>query len=658
MVSNTITKFRNAYQDLNSLTSKSGANFISSYHMSIKVIESCLVLEDKSILRPLVSQDIPFCMSNIERELQNLGAVGGGATPIELEAVPKGSGTLMQIRWQLPKGCGRLQRFQIEYEQILDNRGGSGLLEDDTNKEKEPRYYEVPGTELMAYVDYLCPSFTYRFRIRSANEAGFGMWSDPITKQSVGFPFALEYTKKIHRITIPAFGSYRITVKGAKAADGLVHKGGRGAIISAVVSLKAGDVLILLCGGMSSRHHYHSGGGGGSFVVLDNISQESLLIAAGGGGGTRGADANDFSGSDANIYEDGFDGRGNYFGVGGKNGGAGGDATSSGSDPWSWGGGGAGFMHESSTAQGLVAGGHGGQYGGFGGGGSVGMYGGGGGGGYSGGGGGRGGGGGGSYVIPTAMEVVRSVGNEGHGSICIEEVVPPYPVSNSFQRGISHVSTGTASSTGSSTTLLSQLSSSSGTKPTSSSSNGTNNGTIGVIPEDANQESPSSTGQVEQEAAYVQFTVGPVTEVAVMGPPILRLGDAPEMYGNPPVASTMLPTQSVPNVGPGPSIPTQPSKTDLELEKGVPQRHNISPPITHRQLLEPTPSSVTVEQPQEQLQQVQQQAQQQLQQLQQHHQQVQMSIQPVGQAVPQLRSTTISPPLTTVHQPPDGRPHP
>ena len=646
MISSTIPKFRSTYQDLSSLTSKSGANFISSYQASIKDIESNLALENKSILRPLVTRDIPFCMSNIEQQLQNLGAVGGGTSPIDLGAIPKGPrGTLMQLYWQLPEDCDRLQRFQIEYEQVLDSieqRGSwSGVLEDSKEDEKEPQYYEVLGNELSAYVDYLCVGYTYRFRIRSANEAGFGMWSDPITAQTVGFPFTLEYTKKIHRITIPAFGSYRITVKGAKAADGLMHKGGRGAVISAVVSLKAGDVLILLCGGMSSRHHYHSGGGGGSFVVLNEVSQESLLIAAGGGGGTRGADANDFSGSDANIYEDGFDGRGSCFGVGGKNGGPGGDATSSGGEPWSWGGGGAGFMQDSCTAQGFLAGGHGGQNGGFGGGGAVGMYGGGGGGGFSGGGGGRGGGGGGSYVTPTAVDVTRSVGNEDHGSICIEEVVPPYPVSNSFQRASSNSSTGGASTTGSSTNLMSQLSSSSfSTTPKlstmTSNSDGSNGGTVGVIPEEPEllHQSPSSTEQIETDPP-IHFTA--VSEVVSMVPN-LYVGGPPPMVQ---VASTMLPAQSAQNMVPKSNVSSQHSKTDFD------RRHNISPPMSHHQQLEPVSSSVAVQQPQQQLQQVQQ---QQLQILQQQHQQLQQSIQPVSQAVPQLRSTTTSPPLTAVQQ--------
>ena len=502
----TTTKYRNVYQILNGLISKADIDFVLVYQSSIRDIESLLNNEDKSLLRPLITQDIPFCISkDVKKQLSSLGAVGGGLTPTDLECSPNGSrGTLMELYWQLPEKCGKLLRFQIEHEQVLDSsieRRGSGMVEigDKTFVQNEPQYYEVAGNELSTFVDYLCPGYNYRFRIRSANDAGFGMWSDPIISMTTAFPFTLEYTKKIHRIIIPTYSCYRITVRGAKAADGMIHKGGKGAIISATISLKAGDVLILLCGGMSSRHHYHSGGGGGSFVALNEISQESLLIAAGGGGGTRGADSNDFDGTDACIDEKGCDGRGEYFGCGGENGGPGEDGRDiSNPEGPSWGGAGAGFMQDSSTALSFIAGGHAGQNGGFGGGGAVGMYGGGGGGGYSGGGGGRGGGGGGSYVISTAVEVSRSVGNEGHGSIHMEKVDPPYPCSNPFlNRGTS--SSGTESNASSShlsdrSLAIDGSSSSLSTKPVVSSSNCTS---ISTIPESEYvHQSPASTGQV------------------------------------------------------------------------------------------------------------------------------------------------------------------
>ena len=527
MIVRTNAKYRDAFESLNSLVSKSDTDFLSLYQTSIPGIESLISQEDKSLLRPLVSQDIPFFISkDIEKQLRTLGAVGGGLTPIELECSPKGSrGTLLEILWQLPEGCGRLNRFQVEYEQILDDssvRRGSGPVDmvseagDLSYVQSEPQFYEVPGNELNAYVDYLCPGYSYRFRIRSANDAGFGMWSDPIVGNCTDFPYTLEYTKRIHRIIIPVSGYYRITVKGASAADGMVCRGGRGAIISATFSLKAGNVLIMLVGGMSSKQHYHSGGGGGSYVALNEINLDSLLIAAGGGGGTRGADANDFDGLDANIYEDGFDGLGEDCGKGGKSGSPGEDARDSKKyDGLSWGCGGAGFIQDSTTALSFLAGGHAGQNGGFGGGGAVGMYGGGGGGGYSGGGGGRGGGGGGSYVITTATEVSREVGNVGHGSIFIETVVPPYPISNSFlNRTVS-----TSTSEGSTTQLAEKMSTLESTASSTSVSTKANIGsvngstgfnTIHETDSESIHQSPASTSQVMDqmdEMSAAMFTI-------------------------------------------------------------------------------------------------------------------------------------------------------
>ena len=467
-------------------------------------MESLLEGEDQSLLRPVVNQDIPFCISSdVVNQLDTLGAVGGGVTPIDFECNPKGArGSLMEVIWQLPERCGRLHRFEVEFEQVQDSSVGQGSGSVDQGdlvyNQKEPQFYEVPGTQLSAFVDHLCPNYTYHFRIRSANDAGFGMWSDPIVGKCAGFPFTLEYTKKIHRITIPISGYYRITAKGAKAADGLVYKGGKGAIMSASFSLKCGDVLIMLVGGMSSRHHYHSGGGGGTFVAVNDISQDSLLIAAGGGGGTRGADSHDCDGTDANIYEDGLDGLTANGARGGRAGGKGDDAIDD-TNPTgpTWGNGGAGFMEDSSTAFSFVAGGHGGQNGGFGGGGAVGLFGGGGGGGYSGGGGGRGGGGGGSYVKSTGCDVSRDVGNEGHGSICIERVEPPYPNSNTF---LNRVPSSTDSSNSSHVNRLeSQTSTSSiGTnkQPNTMASSTSVSTNISTIPEDNLYQSPANTAQV------------------------------------------------------------------------------------------------------------------------------------------------------------------
>ena len=79
----------------------------------------------------------------------------------------------------------------------------------------------------------------------------------------------------------------RITVKGAKAADGKSKSGGRGASIKAVVPLKEGDVLTVLCGGMSQRSPAGDSGGGGASYVAVGEKVAAPVIVAGGGGGTR-----------------------------------------------------------------------------------------------------------------------------------------------------------------------------------------------------------------------------------------------------------------------------------------------------------------------------------------------------------------------------------
>ena len=422
--------YRDAYEDLNSLISKSDVDFLLSYQLVTGKVEALLASEDKSLHRPAITEEIPFFIAkDIEQQLKTLGAVGGGITPTDLECVANSkNNNMMQINWQLPESAGRVLHFQIEYEHLPDSspfNRDSGQI-NSVYLQDEPHMHQVTGNELSAYVDYLCPGYQYRFRIRSANAAGWGMWSKPVIGRCEDFPITIVYTKKIHRIRVPINGYYRITAKGAKAADGKMHCGGRGAVITAAFYLTAGDVLIILCGGMSVLQKFSTGGGGGTFIAVNEINHENLLIAAGGGGGTRGVDENDFDGCDASLEPNGTDGRGREHGKGGENGSAGEDANPDDFQPC-WGHGGAGFLQDSSTASSFLKGGHGGQCAGFGGGGSIGQYGGGGGGGYSGGGGGRGGGGGGSFVRNDGIEVKKTIENESHGSVMVEKVSYPYP---------------------------------------------------------------------------------------------------------------------------------------------------------------------------------------------------------------------------------------
>lgn len=230
------------------------------------------------------------------------------------------------------------------------------------------------------------------------------------------------YTQTVEDFVVPVDGTYRITARGAKAADGSEHTGGTGAIIAATFMLTEGTRLKILVGGMSERHGSQSGGAGGTFVGYQDKGKLSPLIVAGGGGGTRGQ-SGDEDGTDANLTEDGSDGVGSNAASGGT-GGQGGSSASG-----SYGNGGAGFFEDGGEEHRHGVGpGHSFVSGGactytdsgFGGGGGYGSDGGGGGGGYSGGGGGQGGGGGGSYVRDDGAAVVKQAGHAEHGSLLVE----------------------------------------------------------------------------------------------------------------------------------------------------------------------------------------------------------------------------------------------
>ncbi len=264
--------FKKAHDAIVILMSVDDNDFLNSYQSIANSMETLILSEDRSLLNSLTSHEIPLVISqDIVQKLASLGAVCGGQTPTELHANPSpNKNNILSLSWETGKNC-EAKHFQIEFEQfdkylsIVSKRFS----------QTEPQFQKVPGTELKTYVDFLCPGYTYRFKVRSQNDAGWGMWSESVKAKCVDFPVMFEYTKRIHRICIPMSAHYRITVQGAKAADGQSRTGGKGAIVSATFSLKQGDILIFLCGGMSQRHEYSSGGGGGSFVALNDITPAS-----------------------------------------------------------------------------------------------------------------------------------------------------------------------------------------------------------------------------------------------------------------------------------------------------------------------------------------------------------------------------------------------
>ena len=242
-------------QDLNDLLSKPDWEFLLGYPDIGEKMEQLLINEEHSLQRPVAHQ-------------HKLVAAGGGVTVQNITCISSERSNLMQLTWELPKGAEEVGKYQIEYE-YLPNKSTASIrnrgIQTGNYDNMEPQSFEIPGNVFSSYVDDLCPGYTYRFRMRSASAAGWGMSSNPIMGSCENFPIKVGYTKKIHRVKIPISGHYRVKARGGKGKNGLSCSGGSGAIIRATFPLKAGDTLTILTGGTSSLNVCDTGGGGGTF---------------------------------------------------------------------------------------------------------------------------------------------------------------------------------------------------------------------------------------------------------------------------------------------------------------------------------------------------------------------------------------------------------
>ena len=229
-------------------------------------------------------------------------------------------------------------------------------------------------------------------------------------------------TSGIQNWTVPATGTYTITVVGAGGGGGTT--GGKPASMRGDFSLTEGAVIKILVGQLGTSD-YGGGGGGGSFIATNS---NSALIVGGGGGGRS---HNSNTGGDASIVANPGNSNGDATGPDsnggcGMNGGGGGGFStdgSAGAKSFLNGGSGGGRQPGSCVSSGLGGGGDGGGGkggggdggggsggGGDGGGGEGGGEGGGGNGGGEGGGGDGGGAGGGGHVRFARFGVVYDSG--------------------------------------------------------------------------------------------------------------------------------------------------------------------------------------------------------------------------------------------------------
>ncbi|MBC8739830.1 hypothetical protein F6X40_24255, partial [Paraburkholderia sp. UCT31] len=103
-------------------------------------------------------------------------------------------------------------------------------------------------------------------------------------------PAYFSVTNGVQTWVVPEDGNYQITVAGAVGGNGTNYQsaqypgyGGKGAVLTAVVSLKKGTVLSLMVGQRGSTSTLDGGGGGGTFVAQGSTP---LMVAGAGGGST------------------------------------------------------------------------------------------------------------------------------------------------------------------------------------------------------------------------------------------------------------------------------------------------------------------------------------------------------------------------------------
>ena len=87
--------------------------------------------------------------------------------------------------------------------------------------------------------------------------------------------------------TVPATGSYSVTVAGAVGGSGNngTQLGGNGVVATSTINLVQGDSLTIVVGQSGLPSILSGGGGGGGSFVVSSGSVNGLLMAAGGGGG-------------------------------------------------------------------------------------------------------------------------------------------------------------------------------------------------------------------------------------------------------------------------------------------------------------------------------------------------------------------------------------
>ena len=112
--------------------------------------------------------------------LHTVGSVGGGPDVINFEAqMYRG---LLQLKWNVCHQENKIKEYEIEHQVVpvsLDSEGPSSIF--------------CNGNTFQCYMSYLCPGYSYTFRIRSSIFSGWGRCTRPFTRRFDDFLCTISY---------------------------------------------------------------------------------------------------------------------------------------------------------------------------------------------------------------------------------------------------------------------------------------------------------------------------------------------------------------------------------------------------------------------------------------------------------------------------------
>lgn len=151
-----------------------------------------------------------------------------------------------------------------------------------TLKDNDVEYLTTAGTTPVR-ISSLITGIPTRFEFTSelTNRTGPSI-SQILTSYTIDITME---TQGIQLWTVPVSGMYEIIAAGAAGQNAANSRGGRGVIISTLVTLTARQKIKILVGQVPPANTNWQGGGGGGGTFIATFDNVPILVAGGGGGG-------------------------------------------------------------------------------------------------------------------------------------------------------------------------------------------------------------------------------------------------------------------------------------------------------------------------------------------------------------------------------------